>query len=141
MTQQSSVPVTATWQPVGHVDDFTVDAFTLVNVRGREIGVYRSPDGRWFAARNLCPHRGAPLCMGRVGSTMLPSAPGELIFGMEGEVVRCPWHALEFSLLTGESLFGAAPVSISVPEVTVNGDEVSVSVRPKERKRTPAPAS
>ena len=141
MTQQTSAPVTTQWQTVGRLDDFTVGAFVIVDIRGREVGVYRSPDGRWFAAHNLCPHRGAPLCTGRVGGTVMPSEPGELIFGMEGEVIRCPWHSLEFSLLTGESLFGASTASISVHEVIVEGDEVRVSVRPRERKRMPAPAS
>ncbi|HJQ46785.1 MAG TPA: Rieske (2Fe-2S) protein [Amycolatopsis sp.] len=138
MSQKSAVPTHTDRQVVGKVDQFPVGEFTMVKVRNREVGVYRSPDGRWFAARNLCPHRGAPLCRGRVGATMLPSAPGELIFGMENEVVRCPWHSLEFSLETGESVFGAAPVSISVYEVTVVGDDLLVSVRPKERARTAA---
>jgi nitrite reductase (NADH) small subunit len=90
---------------VGTVDGFEAGKFTIVDVRGREIGIYRAFDGRWHAVRNLCPHRGAPLCVGPVGGTAMPSEPGEFIFGMEEEVVRCPWHAMEFSLLTGESLF------------------------------------
>jgi nitrite reductase (NADH) small subunit len=128
------------WQAVGSVDSFEVGKFTIVTVRGREVGVYRTGDGRWFAARNLCPHRGAPLCRGRVGGTMLPSEPGTYIYGMDDEVVRCPWHAMEFSLKTGESVFNASSISISVYEVMIEGDQVSVSIRPKERRRTYAEA-
>jgi nitrite reductase (NADH) small subunit len=120
---------------VGTVDGFEVGKFTIVDVRGREIGVYRAFDGRWHAVRNLCPHRGAPLCVGPVGGTVMPSEPGEFIFGMEEEVVRCPWHAMEFSLLSGESLFDVSPVNVSVHSVEVRDGEVWVEVRPKERRR------
>jgi nitrite reductase (NADH) small subunit len=120
---------------VGTVDDFAVGKFTIVDVRGRDIGIYRAFDGRWHAVRNLCPHRGAPLCVGPVGGTVMPSEPGEVIFGMEEEVVRCPWHAMEFSLLTGESLFDVSPVSVSVHYVEVSDGEVWVEVRPKQRRR------
>jgi nitrite reductase (NADH) small subunit len=119
----------------GTVDGFEAGKFTIVDVKGREIGIYRAFDGRWHAVRNLCPHRGAPLCVGRVGGTVMPSEPGEFIFGMEEEVVRCPWHAMEFSLLTGESLFDTTPVSISVHNVEVRDGEVWVDVRPKPRRR------
>lgn len=123
----AGVPETA--MSVGVVDDFPEDAFRLLALRGGEVGVYRSSDGRWYAVRNLCPHRGAPVCQGRVSGTMLPSEPGEFVYGMEGEVLRCPWHAMEFSLATGESLFGVTDVSLSVYEVFVAEDEVWVSTR------------
>jgi 3-phenylpropionate/trans-cinnamate dioxygenase ferredoxin subunit len=120
---------------VGTIDGFEAGKFTVVDVRGREIGIYRAFDGRWHAVRNLCPHRGAPLCVGRVGGTVMPSEPGEFIFGMEEEVVRCPWHAMEFSLLTGESLFDVSPLSVSVHNVEVRDGQVWVEVRPKQRRR------
>jgi nitrite reductase (NADH) small subunit len=119
---------------VGRIDDFTVGEFKLVQIRNREIGVYRGTDGRWFGVRNLCPHRGAPLCAGIVGGTFLPSDPDEFIYGMEGEVLRCPWHFMEFSLITGESLFGASRLHINVHSVELRGDEVWVDARPRDSR-------
>lgn len=90
---------------LGPLDEFPENALRLVQVGTREIGVYRSSSGEVFAIANFCPHRGAPLCEGAVGGTLVPSEPGELVFGMDGDVVRCPWHGYEFSLQTGECLF------------------------------------
>jgi nitrite reductase (NADH) small subunit len=121
---------------VGGIDDFPVGNFKIVDVKGREIGVYRATDGRWFAARNLCPHRGAPLCRGRVGATMLPSDPVEFVVGLDEEVVRCPWHAVEYSLVTGESLFTDLTLRIALHDVAVHDGEVWVDPRPRASERS-----
>jgi nitrite reductase (NADH) small subunit len=92
---------------VGAEADFALDAFRVVEIRGRSIGVVRTVAG-WFAIRNRCPHQGAPLCSGRVTGTMLPGLPDELRWGMQGRVLRCPWHGWEFDLETGRSLFGVS---------------------------------
>jgi 3-phenylpropionate/trans-cinnamate dioxygenase ferredoxin subunit len=116
---------------VGDIEEFPIGTFKIVDVKGREIGVYRAKDGRWFAARNLCPHRGAPLCRGRVGATLLPSNPVEFVFGLDEEVLRCPWHAMEFSLVSGDSLFTDSELRIGVHDIAVHGDEVWVDPRPR----------
>jgi 3-phenylpropionate/trans-cinnamate dioxygenase ferredoxin subunit len=121
---------------VGGIDDFPVGIFRIVDVQGREVGVYRATDGLWFAARNLCPHRGGPLCRGRVGATMLPSDPGEFVVGLDQEVVRCPWHAMEFSLVTGESLFTDSALRIGLHDVAVRDGEVWVDPRPRASERS-----
>ena len=36
---------------------------------------------------------------------MLPSQPLDYQYGLEGRVLRCPWHGWEFDLETGEKLF------------------------------------
>ena len=90
---------------VGSAADFTAGTFTIVEVDGREIGITRLKDGALRAVRNHCPHKGAPVCRGIVGGTWLPSQPGELVYGRDGEVLVCPWHGFEFDLKTGEELF------------------------------------
>ena len=107
---------------LGPLDEFPENAFRLVQIGKREIGVYRSSSGEVFAIANFCPHRGAPLCNGAVGGTLVPSEPGELVFGMEGDVVRCPWHGYEFSLQTGECLFtGLRMRALTYPVRVENG--------------------
>lgn len=90
---------------LGPVEDFPEGQFRMVQVGRREIGILRSRNGCVYAIANVCPHRGAPLCKGGVGGTLLPSEPGDLVYGLNDEVVRCPWHGYEFSLATGECLF------------------------------------
>ena len=75
-----------------------------VEVERRTICVINS-GGRYYAVRNRCPHQGASLAKGTVAGTMLPSAPHQLVYGMEGRVLRCGWHAWEFDLETGKSIF------------------------------------
>ncbi|RKN83788.1 Rieske (2Fe-2S) protein [Paenibacillus ginsengarvi] len=76
----------------------------IANVEGREIGIYRI-DGQYYALHNYCPHLGAPLCVGAVCGTNLPSDVYEYEYGRGGEIVRCPWHGWEFDIKTGKSLF------------------------------------
>jgi nitrite reductase/ring-hydroxylating ferredoxin subunit len=94
----------------GAVDDFPVGEFRRVDIPGKDIYVLRRPDGGFYAIKNTCPHHGAPICLGRVDGTYLPTAPGEeLEFGLDYRVIRCPHHAYEYDLETGKALF--------VPEV------------------------
>ena len=38
-----------------------------------------------------------------MGGTTLPSAPGQWVWGREGEILACPWHGWEFDIRTGQS--------------------------------------
>ncbi|HEX2236592.1 MAG TPA: Rieske 2Fe-2S domain-containing protein [Actinomycetota bacterium] len=108
---------------VGSVHELTSERCRVVIVAGREIGVLRVGSG-FFAVRNACPHKGAPLCEGTVGGTFLPSRPNEYVFGMEDRVLRCPWHGWEFDLATGKSLFQPDEIRVKVYRVTVEDDDV-----------------
>jgi 3-phenylpropionate/trans-cinnamate dioxygenase ferredoxin subunit len=99
----------------------------IVDVEGRSIGVFNL-DGELYALRNQCPHRGAPLCRGGWDGTMLPSAPDEFEFGLEGRVVRCPWHAREFDLVTGASLLSGDPTHVRTYDVSICDGHVVVEV-------------
>ena len=75
----------------------------IVDVRGRSIGLF-NVDGRFYALRNGCPHKGGPLCEGPVGGTTLPTDGYTFEYGREGEIVRCAWHGWEFEIATGRAL-------------------------------------
>jgi nitrite reductase (NADH) small subunit len=122
---------------VGRVEEFVTGQFRIVEIGSRSIGVVRTIAG-WYAIRNRCPHQGAPLCRGRTGGTMLPAGVDEYRFGLNGRVVKCPWHGWEFSLETGRSLFDVSPARTAVYPVEVVGDEVRVLLRSRE-SREPAP--
>jgi nitrite reductase/ring-hydroxylating ferredoxin subunit len=84
--------------------EFPAGSRAIIRAGGREIGVFHTAAG-YFAVRNSCPHQAAPLCLGVVGGTTLKSAPGEYVWGMEGRILRCPWHGWEFDLETGVGLY------------------------------------
>lgn len=75
----------------------------IVTVKGMEIGIFRLDCG-YRAYRNVCPHAGAPVCLGDVVGTTLPSRVYEYEYGRERGVLRCPWHGWEFDLETGRHL-------------------------------------
>lgn len=112
---------------VARVDEIPVGGRKIVDVAGRSIGVF-NVDGTYYAVRNLCPHQQAPLCEGRVTGTTLPSPPGEYRLGLAGRVLRCPWHAWEFDLATGRSLFDPQRCRVRSYEVSVEGVGVETYV-------------
>jgi nitrite reductase/ring-hydroxylating ferredoxin subunit len=109
---------------VANTDEFPVGARKILKVGAREIGVFHTSAGL-FAVRNSCPHQAAPLCLGTVTGTTLPSIPGEYVWGMEGQVLRCPWHGWEFDLQTGLGLYDPYKHErVATYEVKVENGEV-----------------
>lgn len=105
---------------VGRADELPPGSRTIVEAGGRSIGVF-NVGGRYYALRNACPHQGAPLCLGQVGGTALPSAPGRYRWGREGEILRCPWHGWEFDLTNGRSVFNPHRTRVRAYRVSVAG--------------------
>jgi len=91
---------------------------TIIDAGGRSIGVF-NVDGELYALRNACPHQLAPLCKGRLSGTTLPSRPNEFNYGMEGRVLRCPWHGWEFDITTGQSVFNPHKCRVKTYQVAV----------------------
>lgn len=98
----------------------------LVDIGGRSIGVFNVL-GTLVAAHNVCPHEAAPVCLGRVSGTTLPSPAGEFRWGRDGEILSCPWHGWEFDLLTGRALADTHR-RLRLYPVTVEGDTIFVTV-------------
>ncbi|MEK3914106.1 Rieske (2Fe-2S) protein [Paenibacillus sp. FSL H7-0331] len=90
----------------------------IVTVEGITMGVF-NVNGTYYAVKNSCPHQQAPLCVGKVSGTTLPSQPGEFLYGREGEILRCPWHGWEFDLTNGHSLFDPNRCWVKTYEVEV----------------------
>jgi nitrite reductase/ring-hydroxylating ferredoxin subunit len=96
----------------------------IVVVRGRSIGVF-NVGGRFYALDNRCPHKGGPLCEGRLGGTTLPTREREFSYGLHGRILRCAWHGWEYDVTTGVALADPArrartyPVSVEDGRVVV----------------------
>jgi nitrite reductase/ring-hydroxylating ferredoxin subunit len=103
---------------VARLRDFRPGDRRIVEVEGRSIGVFNIR-GEFYALRNICPHQGAPLCLGKVMGTTVARKPFELEYGRDGEIVKCPWHGWEFDILTGRSVFNPHLVRVRTYEVSI----------------------
>jgi nitrite reductase/ring-hydroxylating ferredoxin subunit len=89
---------------IGKVDEIPDGCRRIVNVGGREIGVF-NVSGNYYALRNRCPHQGGPLCRGQQLGSLSAPKPGKYIFDPNRMTLRCPWHQWEFDLETGRSWY------------------------------------
>jgi nitrite reductase/ring-hydroxylating ferredoxin subunit len=114
---------------VGRLADFPEGTHRVVRVGRREIGVFNIR-GRFYGLPNLCPHQTGPLCEGRRATgTLVADAEGgwRPRWTMEGEVIACPWHGLEYHVPTGRCL--AYPeIRLRRYDVSVRGEDVVVSL-------------
>jgi nitrite reductase/ring-hydroxylating ferredoxin subunit len=120
----------ATWHPVGHIEDFPVGGCTIVTLLGVEVGVFNLGNDALHAVQNHCPHRGAPVCEGGLlGGTMLPSGREELVRGLEGRVLKCPWHRWEFDVTTGRCLLPGERRRLAHYDAKLEDGRVLVNLR------------
>jgi nitrite reductase/ring-hydroxylating ferredoxin subunit len=106
----------------------------LLDLNGHSVGLFRV-DGDLHALADRCPHRGAPLCAGRV-ATAVEVRDGVLTLGARKAVVRCPWHKWEFDIASGHCLSDDRLV-VRRYAVRLDGDEVVITL---DRPSTPTPA-
>ena len=113
---------------VGNVDDLPEGQHMVVQVRGRQIGVF-NVKGRYYALPNACFHQNGPLCRGAVSGTVVVNADTgwKTTWQLDGEVVVCPWHSLEFHIPTGQCLAYANRKLPTWP-VKVEGTQIVVSM-------------
>lgn len=99
-------------------DEVPAGGRRIVDVAGRSVGIFNIDD-IYYAVRNSCPHKGAPLCKGVIDGYVTGDKPGEFTFERNGEILRCPWHGWEFDLKTGESVFNPHKVWVRRYDVSV----------------------
>lgn len=112
---------------VGRIAELEEAVPRIVAIEGRSIGVIKS-NGEIYAVRNVCPHKRAPICKGLVKGTMLPSDPGEFVFGMHNDILQCPWHGWEFDLKSGETICQNSSKKLTFYPVKIEDDAVYVEV-------------
>ena len=94
---------------VGKTSDLAPGEMKFVAV-DRERVVLANVDGAFYALRDVCGHRNAPLSRGK----------------LDGCVIECPLHFAQFDIRTGKLIDGPISADIPVYEVRVDGDTVYV---------------
>jgi nitrite reductase (NADH) small subunit len=95
----------------------------IVEVHGRSIGIF-NVQGAFYALRNRCPHKAAPLCQGQLTGLITGPEPYRYEVERQGEIVKCPWHGWEFDVTTGRSVFSPHRVRVKRYDVTVEHEYV-----------------
>jgi nitrite reductase/ring-hydroxylating ferredoxin subunit len=103
---------------VGTLDQIPPGDRLIVDVAGRSICIFNIA-GELHGLRNRCPHQGGPLCRGRLVGAVTSSAPGEYSYDGNRPLIRCPWHAWEFDVRTGQSWIDPGHVRVRTYEVEV----------------------
>ena len=101
---------------VAKVGDLAPGEMKFVAIE-RERIVLANVDGSFYALRDVCGHRNAPLSRGR----------------LDGHVIECPLHFAQFDVRTGKLIDG--PISADVPRYDARVENNTVYLR----KATPAP--
>jgi 3-phenylpropionate/trans-cinnamate dioxygenase ferredoxin subunit len=99
--------------------------FRLLEIGRHRVGLTQV-DGLLHAIANRCPHRGAPICSGRI-TTPIEVQDGELALGNRASVLRCPWHKWEFEIASGKCVVDPR-LRVRKYAVRVEGDEIVVSL-------------
>jgi nitrite reductase/ring-hydroxylating ferredoxin subunit len=92
---------------VAHVGDLAPGEITFVAVE-RERIVLANVEGSFYALRDVCGHRNAPLSRGR----------------LDGYLIECPLHFAQFDVRTGKYVDGPLAADVPSYEVRVEGDTV-----------------
>jgi nitrite reductase/ring-hydroxylating ferredoxin subunit len=95
--------------PVANVAEVPAGQMKWVAV-DRERLVLANVEGEFYALRDVCGHKNAPLSRGK----------------LDGYLIECPLHFAQFDVRTGHLVNGPVSTSVAVYEVRVEGDTVYV---------------
>lgn len=103
-----------TWHLLGTRDELLARIPFAVKIEHHRVAVFHH-EGRFRAISDICNHRGGPLSEGR----------------LHGELVMCPWHAWEYSVITGKGPAGYDEEQVPVYAVEERTDGVYLKLPPE----------
>lgn len=107
-----------TWHRLGTRTELLSRVPFAIKLERQQIAVFQF-EGRLRAIGNRCNHKGGPLCEGQ----------------LHGEFVMCPWHAWEYSVVTGKGPPGYDEEAVPVFAVEERPDGVYVDTDPVSPRR------
>ena len=69
------------------VDEIPEGERKILKIDNLSIGLFHHR-GNWYALKNVCLHRGGPVCTGT----------------LEGDILTCPWHGFQYNVTNGHLL-------------------------------------
>ncbi len=108
----------ATWHRLGTTEEVRARVPFAVKLDRHQIAVFHY-GGEFRAISNTCNHKGGPLSQGR----------------LRDEYVMCPWHAWEYSVITGKGPPGYGEDAAAVYAVEERPDGVYVQTPPVTPRR------
>jgi nitrite reductase/ring-hydroxylating ferredoxin subunit len=103
----------STWHRPGPPEELLPRLPLALKLDRQQIALFHH-EGRFRAIGNRCNHRGGPLSEGKV----------------RGEFVMCPWHAWEYSLVTGKGPPGYDAEAVPLFAVEERADGVWLDTDP-----------
>lgn len=100
------------WIDACAADEVDNEDLIEVELEGRKIAIYRSPDDEYFATDGLCTHEQVSLADGLVVDY----------------VIECPMHNGRFDYRTGEVKSAPACVALKTYAVKREGDRILVGL-------------
>ena len=97
------------FMPVAKATDLPPGQMKWVAV-DRERVVLANVDGVFYALRDVCGHRQAPLSRGK----------------LSGHLIECPLHFAQFDVRSGELVNGPVSTAVPIYEVRVEGETIYV---------------
>jgi len=107
-----------TWHRLGTREELLARVPFSLKLDRQQVALFLH-EGRFRAIGNRCNHKGGPLCEGQV----------------RGEFVMCPWHAWEYSVVTGKGPPGYEEESVPVFAVEERADGVYLDTDPVSPRR------
>lgn len=98
---------------VAKVSEFGNARVRAFRLMARPVGVFREPDGSFYAMEVGCKHENADLTAGSI----------------KDDVVTCPWHGWQYNLKTGECVRGTT-ARLRRHGLKIEGDDIYVTLRP-----------
>lgn len=96
---------------IAMTSDLSPGTGTTIEMEGQSIALF-NVEGNFYAIANTCTHRGGSLGEGR----------------LNGDIVTCPKHGAHFNVKTGEVTFPPARFGVKTFPVTIEGDDVLITL-------------
>ena len=100
----------AQWTKVTTKSELAPGKCKAAEVNGRNLAIY-NVNGTFYVTDNTCAHQGGPL--------------GEGL--LQGSVITCPWHAWQFDVTNGESVFDSE-TKVATFAVRIDDNDVLVDL-------------
>lgn len=84
-------------------DELDTSSFKIFQIGKVSLGIILY-EGNVKCYLNICPHAGAPVCIGKVSYLKSAAVPFLTDFDRDRKVVSCPWHGYEFNIADGKSV-------------------------------------